>query len=89
MKRILAIGLLSALVAAGCATQPPADQAKLASASAKADEKPFCLKDTGSRIKPKEGECRGPGTSYSKDDIDQTGAFDTAEALRRLDPRIQ
>ena len=89
MKRMLTIGLLSALVAAGCATQPSADQAKLASAAAKPDAKPFCLKDTGSRIKPKEGECRGPGTSYSKEDLDQTGAFDASGALRRLDPRFQ
>jgi hypothetical protein len=30
-----------------------------------------------------------PTRSYSKEELDSTGQFDTGEALRRLDPRFQ
>ena len=46
-----------------------------------------CLKETGSRIKQKEGECVGvPGQVLDKDDIDRTGAVSTADAIRKLAP---
>jgi len=48
---------------------------------------------TASRIRRnRAGECvpsSQPTRSYSKDDIDNTGQTDIAEALRRLDPRFQ
>jgi hypothetical protein len=54
------------------------------------DEKSRCVRDTGSRIKRRETKiCNGqPGRSYDRDDLDSTGAIDTADALRRLDPSI-
>lgn len=52
-----------------------------------------CLKQTGSRIKPR-ADAKGrrcvsaPGASYDKEDIDRTGATDLKDALRRLDPAV-
>ncbi|MDD3762078.1 MAG: hypothetical protein PHP86_02155 [Nevskiales bacterium] len=50
-----------------------------------------CLTETGSRIKTSaERPCiSAPGSVYSRDDIDRTGATSTAEALRRLSPSIR
>lgn len=49
-----------------------------------------CLRETGSRIKPKDKDACLPvaGRSYDKDDLDSTGASTVAEALQRLDPAI-
>jgi hypothetical protein len=48
-----------------------------------------CLRDTGSLIKPKPGQCLPvTGRSYSKDDIDRTGARTLGPALRDLDPSV-
>jgi hypothetical protein len=48
-----------------------------------------CLRDTGSLIPPKKGDCLPvTGRSYSKDDIDNTGAHTLGPALERLDPSI-
>lgn len=48
-----------------------------------------CLRDTGSLIKPKPGQCLPvAGRSYSKDDIDRTGARTLGPALRDLDPSV-
>lgn len=46
-----------------------------------------CLKDTGSRL-PATGETCIPGRSYSKSDIDETGATTAGGALRLLDPSV-
>jgi len=59
----------------------------------------FCLRDTGSHIKShayskatdgkKYTDCvNANGRVYTREDIERTGAFDTADALRRLDPAI-
>lgn len=47
-----------------------------------------CLAATGSRIRRSGDDCRQPGRSYSRDDIDRTGSVDLADALQRLDPSI-
>lgn len=56
------------------------------------DEKSGCVKHTGTRLnksRDKNG-CNGePGRSYSKDDLDSTGANSVGEALERLDPSIR
>jgi hypothetical protein len=98
MKATLAI-LVTAVVAmaAGCATSSsPSDAARIASdASKKPTLDKACVTNTGSRIKPAKGEeakvanCMQPGSTYSKDELDQTGEIDTGRALRQLDPRIQ
>ncbi len=89
MTRILGLGLIAALLTVGCATAPT-EEAKLAAANAnKADAaKAFCVQDTGTRIKQSKDECLQSGRTYSRDEIERTGAFDAADALRRLDPRL-
>ena len=52
-----------------------------------------CLKETGSRLAPrpdsKGRKCiNATGRSYTKDDLDRTGAIDVKDALRRLDPAV-
>jgi hypothetical protein len=53
-----------------------------------------CLQYTGSRIRaydPRTGKrpcMAGPGSSYSRDDLDSTGQVDLAKALRQIDPAI-
>src|SRR5688572_12334625 len=100
MKATLAI-LVAAVVAmaAGCATtSSPDDAARIAAdASKRPTLDKACVTDTGSRIKPskedeakaKAANCMQPGSTYSREELDQTGEIDTGRALRQLDPRIQ
>lgn len=83
------LGLYATVVAAGCAatsqTHLAADTQQLTS---RAPDR-TCLKSTGTRIQLNEDQCAFvTGRSYSNEDIDSTGAFTTAEALRMLDPSI-
>lgn len=49
-----------------------------------------CLKDTGTRITPKDGHCvNAPGQVISHEDIERSGATNAAEALRDLSPSVQ
>ncbi|HTC28905.1 hypothetical protein [Dyella sp.] len=94
----LAFGLASAAMATPQNTPnagtPTADQAP-AAANAPQSNSPIkpgdrsCIRDTGSLIKPKPGQCLPvAGNSYSKQDIDRTGARTLGPALRDLDPAI-
>ena len=49
---------------------------------------PGCVRESGTRLKKRDKKgCTGaPGTSYSRADIDRTGAVDTADAIRKLSP---
>ncbi|HKT30668.1 hypothetical protein [Dyella sp.] len=48
-----------------------------------------CIRDTGSLIPAKKGECLPvAGRSYSKQDIDTTGETTLGPALEKLDPAI-
>lgn len=48
-----------------------------------------CIRDTGSHIRPKAGECLPvAGRSYSGAELRQTGQIDTGRALQMLDPSI-
>jgi hypothetical protein len=75
---------------------PVVDQAQEADAQAetkKAIEQRKCLQYTGSRIRSHDATGKrscvaGPGSVYSRDDIDSTGQTDLAGALQRLDPSI-
>ncbi|HVT35398.1 MAG TPA: hypothetical protein VHE37_07440 [Nevskiaceae bacterium] len=78
MKSASAAAAGLVLVLAGCAGNPPANQA--------ADS--HCIRDTGTRI-PHEGCTSQPGRSYTHDDIERTGAVDTGEAIRKLDPSVR
>lgn len=95
----------SAQTATPAATQDEISASATAPAAAEAEaSKPIdakkelangnCLRQTGSRISPRADKhgrkcVNAPGRSYSKDDLDRTGATDMAEALRRLDPSVR
>jgi hypothetical protein len=65
--------------------------------TAKADEADAveldCIRHTGTRIKPRDGDPEAcidvPGRSYSRRDLERTGHLDLARALRLLDPAIR
>jgi hypothetical protein len=78
---IPAFGSIAAvLVLCGCAASGAVHDTPTAMASA-------CLKDSGSPFPPSVATCI-PGRSYSRSDIDNTGATTAARALRQLDPSI-
>jgi hypothetical protein len=75
--------IVSGLVLFGCAAT---SQNTKPAASAAMD--PNCLTDTGDLISSGKPGCRGFGRSYSKADIDRTGATQAGDALALLDPSI-
>jgi hypothetical protein len=81
ITRLPAFGSIAALfVLCGCAASGAVHDTAHAAASP-------CLKDTGSHLPPSAATCI-PGRSYSKSDIDATGATTVAGALRLMDPSI-
>lgn len=82
---IHAVGAIATmlLIAACAATSPNAKPPMTAAA-----QDPSCLKQTGSRITNDNAGCKGVGSTYSKGDVDRTGATTAGEALRDLDPAI-
>ena len=58
-----------------------------APAKAKSDDI-TCLRETGTRTKRRDATgCTGaPGRTYSRGDLQRTGATDTADAIRKLHP---
>ncbi len=86
MLKALWVGGCAVAVLAGCATaQAPLD---VAARTATPAPRLNCL-TTGTRIALKPDQCAlVPGRTFSKDDLDRTGAIDTAEALRMLDPSL-
>ena len=71
------------------ATAEPAEPANLAAdETAKPRPDNGCVRETGTRLKRRDGNgCVGvPGQSYSRADIEATGAIDTADAVRKLSP---
>jgi hypothetical protein len=66
-----------------------ADDAKLAAPNAKPEApKAGCTHDTGSRLRRNTDGCAGVGSSYTRDNMRQTGEPDVGGALRQLDPSI-
>ncbi|HJP99370.1 MAG TPA: hypothetical protein VJ862_12475 [Rhodanobacteraceae bacterium] len=48
-----------------------------------------CIRDTGSHIPPRRGQCLPvAGSSYSAQDIQRTGATNIGQALQMLDPSV-
>ncbi|GLQ94740.1 hypothetical protein [Dyella acidisoli] len=96
-KRVICAALAAGMVTVAFAAPQSAPQAdQQASAPAKtvprSPLKPGdrnCIRDTGSLIKAKPGECLPvAGRSYSKQDIDATGETQLGPALERLDPAV-
>ncbi len=50
-----------------------------------------CVRDSGTllRKRDKKGCTGAPGQSYSREQIDRTGAIDTGDALRKLSPSVR
>ena len=87
MRKLLALSGALALLLAACATAPVnPDKATAANARPPAG----CVAGTGTLIPPKQGStaCTGFGSTYTRQDIDNTGQFDLARALQMLDPSI-
>lgn len=86
LKSLIALAVLGTL--AGCAAQTPRQYPDLANTDYIFDKAVPTCTPTGTRIRQTGSDCQplGPGRSYSKDDLDRTGAFTPAEALRMLDP---
>lgn len=90
------LAIAAALLAAGCAGQPSRDDAAAKSATeptqtSAAETPPNCMQDTGSRIRRSEDRpcVAAPGSVYTREDIERSGATTTSEALRRLSPSIR
>jgi hypothetical protein len=71
----------------------PSDQAAAAAPNNHSPVKPGdrnCLRDTGSLIPAKKGECLPvTGRSYTKKELDSTGETNIGPALQKLDPSVQ
>jgi hypothetical protein len=88
MNRNCILGVLVAVATFGCATTQRSSTADTRKSVAAAT--PHCVQDTGSFIKRPNQQCSNrPGTSYSQQELQDTGRISTSEALRELDPRIQ
>jgi hypothetical protein len=86
MWKALLLGTCTAALLAACAAAPPAPDVVVGRTAAA--PRLNCL-TTGTRITLKEGECAAvAGRVYTQDDLQRTGAIDTAQALRMLDPSI-
>jgi hypothetical protein len=83
LKSTLAIAALM-LCASAWADEAPAKKAP----AAKADGETTCMV-TGSRIPRKGRDCALTfGRTYSQQDLQRTGRFNNAEALKALDPAL-
>lgn len=103
MNRILFPLLLVLGVGSACAHSTTATVSadhRNAESTAARDADRYCLRDTGSHLSShlyaksrdarKYDDCvNANGRVYTRADIERTGAFTTADALRRLDPSIR
>ena len=87
MKRSLALTVVAALMLGACATTPPSpDQTKVAET---AKPPPGCVGQTATRIPVKDDKsCAGFGSTYTQQDINNTGQSTVGAALPLLDPSI-
>jgi hypothetical protein len=87
MKKSLILSAAIALALSACATTPPgSDQTKVA---ANAKPPAGCVGQTATRIPVKDAKsCAGFGSTYTQQDIENTGQATVAGALPLLDPAI-
>ena len=79
--------IATVLILAACATNTAGLKPK-SEASATATHNSACPDQTGSRIAGNSADCAAFGRSYSREDIDRTGATTADEALRLMDTSI-
>jgi len=92
----LALGLFAAAAhaqsdVAAVQAAPASTETTVISPDAAATQPPEkgCVRESGTLIdkRDKNGCTGAPGQSYSREDIDRTGAIDTGDAIRKLSPR--
>ncbi|GAB6195126.1 hypothetical protein [Lysobacter xanthus] len=98
IRRLLPLLLLAALpaFAQDVASSAPAAIRTVAAPADRMSDR-TCLRETGSRIRPRDSARGGPrarclagnGRVYTQDDLRGTGQTDLNEALRMLDPSIR
>lgn len=96
LRRVVlwSLGVVAACGASAFAEDAGAANAKAAAKAApvaarQTEPPPTCLTETGSRIKPKPGQCLNvAGRSYSHDELQSTGEVNLDDALSHLDPSI-
>lgn len=99
MKRLLAavfaVCVLPAMGAPLSPAAPPASTSGAAEPQAAARRAAdvgdrTCLRETGTRIRYRDGRCSAAaGRSWSRDDLLSTGRTNVVDALRALDPSIR
>ena len=85
MMKSLALSGALALLLAACATAPVSPD-KATAANAKPPT--GCVAQTATRIPVKDDQCAGFGSTFSKQDIDNTGQTTLDRALPMMDPAI-
>jgi hypothetical protein len=84
MLKSLAIGACLALLSA-CASTPAPTTTQTAAAKPPAG----CVAQTATRIPVKDGDCAGFGSTYTHQDLDNTGQTYLGPALQMLDPSVR
>jgi hypothetical protein len=90
MRSMIVLATLAVLSSApGYAAQPATSVQK--TAAAKQHHRRLCPLPTGTRIRPSAAThcdyvAKRPMASFSREELQNTGQFDTANALRRLNP---
>ena len=88
LKKLLLSSQL-ALCVAGCASHPATPATATPKVAATAEGPPAgCVADTATRIPASSGTCAAFGHTWTQTDIKSTGASDTGQALRNLDPTL-
>jgi hypothetical protein len=74
--------LACAIAVAGCANQPAPERV------AARDPKPYCLRETGTKLAVPEGKCGpGQGRSVTREELEQSGGMTVSDSLNRVVPR--
>jgi hypothetical protein len=87
MLRNLPFAASLVVLLAACVTTPRTPPTAAAQ-SARQMPPPGCVASTGTTLPTKSTSCTGPGSTYSSDDLQRTGATTVSGALRRLDPDV-
>jgi hypothetical protein len=83
------IGAGLSLCVAACASTPSSPSTATSKAAAALNLRPVgCLSNTATRIAMSAAECAAFGRTWTDEDIKTTGATDSAQALRLLDPSV-
>jgi hypothetical protein len=82
MRQIKLLAIAASLLLGGCSGMPrTSDPLRAEAQPARFD----CLQETGSRIRPPEGQCLNvAGRVYTGEQLRGIGAFNAGEALHRL-----